>query len=150
MIKLTINNTEVPIKFMKFPAGETNVQVDTSILNKTLIAPVRVCIHCKFESNDDLINLLLVTNAVKNDMGYQEVMLNMPYFPYALKDPETDNGTKKSAKGLLRVEKEGDDYVLYDQQTWEQEGQGELRKVFVNGHLFVDTSLAQIRERLHG
>ena len=66
------------------------------------------------------------------------------------KDPKTDNGTKKSAKGLLRVEKEGDDYVLYDQQTWEQEGQGELRKVFVNGHLFVDTSLAQIRERLHG
>lgn len=66
------------------------------------------------------------------------------------KDPKTDNGTKKSAKGLLRVEKEGDDYVLYDQQTWEQEGQGELRKVFVNGHLFVDTSLAKIRERLHG
>jgi len=37
------------------------------------------------------------------------------------KDPITDSGLKKSAKGLLRVEKEGDDYVLYDQQTAEQE-----------------------------
>lgn len=66
------------------------------------------------------------------------------------KDPVTDNGTKKSAKGLLRVEKEGDDYVLYDSQTPEQEAQGELRMVFCNSHLFVDTSLATIRERLHG
>lgn len=66
------------------------------------------------------------------------------------KDPITDNGTKKSAKGLLRVEKEGDDYVLYDSQTPEQEAQGELRMVFCNSHLFVDTNLATIRERLHG
>lgn len=66
------------------------------------------------------------------------------------KDPVTDNGVKKSAKGLLRVEKVGDDYVLFDQQSWEQEAQGELRTVFLDGILTVDDSLDTIRGRLLG
>ena len=64
------------------------------------------------------------------------------------KDPITDSGLKKSAKGLLRVEKEGDDYVLYDQQTPEQEKQGALETVFEDGKLYLDESLEQIRQRL--
>ena len=64
------------------------------------------------------------------------------------KDPVTDNGTKKSARGLLRVEKEGDDFVLYDQQNEEQERQGCLEVVFRDGELLRDESLATIRARL--
>lgn len=65
------------------------------------------------------------------------------------KDPATDQGKlKKSACGLLRVEKEGDDFVLYDMQTWEQEGQGALRTVFLNGQLIVEDDLKSIRARL--
>lgn len=68
---------------------------------------------------------------------------------YALsKDPATDDGTKKSAKGLLRVEKEGDDFVLYDLQTWEQEAKGELRTVFEDGELLNLESFETIRSRL--
>lgn len=64
------------------------------------------------------------------------------------KDPATDSGTKKSAKGLLRVEKEKGTYVLYDQQTPEQEQQGELKTVFKDGKLIVDQALAEIRQRV--
>lgn len=64
------------------------------------------------------------------------------------KDPATDDGTKKSARGLLRVEKEGDDYVLYEQQTLEQFSGGELVPVFRDGHLLVTTTLEEIRARL--
>lgn len=64
------------------------------------------------------------------------------------KDPVTDSGTKKSARGLLRVEKEGDNYVLYDQQTPEQEEQGSLQVVFEDGKLYNETSLSEIRSRL--
>lgn len=64
------------------------------------------------------------------------------------KDPKTDGGTKKSAKGLLRVEKEGNDFVLYDQQTWEQEAEGALETVFLNGKLVKFQTLAEIRGRL--
>lgn len=68
---------------------------------------------------------------------------------YALsKDPATDDGTKKSAKGLLRVEKEGDNFVLYDLQTWEQEAKGELRTVFNDGELLNLESFETIRSRL--
>lgn len=63
------------------------------------------------------------------------------------KDPKTDSG-KKSAKGLLRVELENGKYVLYDQQTIEQEELGELKPVFLNGKLLHETSLSEIRERV--
>ena len=64
------------------------------------------------------------------------------------KDPKTDNGVKKSARGLLRVEKEGNNFVLYDQQTLEQVGLGALRTVFLNGFLCHKEGLYKIRERL--
>lgn len=64
------------------------------------------------------------------------------------KDPVTDSGMKKSAKGLLRVEKEGDHYTLYDQQSWEQEDQGELKTIFEDGKLLKETTLTEIRNLL--
>ena len=64
------------------------------------------------------------------------------------KDPKTGDGMKKSARGLLRVEKEDGNYVLYDQQTPEQEQQGELVPVFRDGKVLNFQTLKQIRERL--
>lgn len=66
------------------------------------------------------------------------------------KDPKTDNGVKKSAKGLVRVEQEGDHFVLYDQQTREGEGFGALEAVFCDSKMIRMQSLAEIREILHG
>lgn len=65
------------------------------------------------------------------------------------KDPKTDDGVKKSARGLIRVEKEGNDFVLYDRQTWEQEGRGALEPVFQDGKLMRYESFDTIRKRLH-
>lgn len=65
------------------------------------------------------------------------------------KDPVTDDGTKKSAKGLLRVEiGESGDYELLDQQTWDQEKEGELKLVFLDGDSYGFQTLAEIRERV--
>jgi nicotinamide phosphoribosyltransferase len=64
------------------------------------------------------------------------------------KDPKTDTGMKKSAKGLLRIDKISGQYVLHEQCTPEQESGGELITVFDNGSLMVDHSLSDIRERL--
>lgn len=64
------------------------------------------------------------------------------------KDPATDDGTKKSAKGLLRVEKEGNDFVLYEQQSREEFERGALRPIFRDGQLLVDEPLSVIRARL--
>lgn len=64
------------------------------------------------------------------------------------KDPATGDGVKKSAKGLLRVEKEDGKFVLYDQQNGHQEQQGELKPVFYNGKAFNVTTYAEIVQRL--
>lgn len=65
------------------------------------------------------------------------------------KDPLTDDGMKKSAKGLLRVDKIGENYVLKDQCTKKEEEGGELEVVFENGKLLRDQSLTEIRNRLY-
>ena len=64
------------------------------------------------------------------------------------KDPATDDGTKKSAKGLLRVEKEGDDFVLYQQQSREEFDGGALVPIFRDSRMLVEPTLAEMRERL--
>lgn len=64
------------------------------------------------------------------------------------KDPKTGDGVKKSAKGLLRVENEGGEFVLYDQQTCEQENEGALEVVFEDGKLKREQSLQDIRSML--
>jgi len=66
------------------------------------------------------------------------------------KDPATDKGkTKKSAKGLLCVEKsESGEYVLKDGCTWEEESKGELNVVYEKGELTSVTTLAEIRKRV--
>lgn len=63
------------------------------------------------------------------------------------KDPITDDGTKKSAKGLLMVS----DGILYDQASWSQVEdvyKNDLKTVFFEGALVVDQSLEEIRNRL--
>jgi nicotinamide phosphoribosyltransferase len=64
------------------------------------------------------------------------------------KDPVTDDGQKKSAKGLLRVERGPGGYVVFDQQSSTEEALGELQTVFEDGKLLVDQTLDQIRARL--
>ncbi len=64
------------------------------------------------------------------------------------KDPKTDDGTKRSARGLLRVEKQNGRLVLRDQVSREQEAGGELELVFNEGKLVRTETLAQIRATL--
>jgi nicotinamide phosphoribosyltransferase len=64
------------------------------------------------------------------------------------KDPKTDDGTKKSAKGLLTVQKSDKGLVLVDQVTLDEANTGELVPVFRNGELLVDVTLQEIRERI--
>lgn len=64
------------------------------------------------------------------------------------KDPITDDGTKKSAKGLIKIEKLNGVYKMIDQVSWEEEKQGELKEVYRDGKLLVDDNLTEIRKRV--
>jgi nicotinamide phosphoribosyltransferase len=67
------------------------------------------------------------------------------------KDPITDDGTKKSAKGLIAVHLEDGEYVLKDQVSWDdvRSEKNQLVPVFRNSQLLVDHTLADIRKRLN-
>lgn len=66
------------------------------------------------------------------------------------KDPKTDNGTKKSARGLLMVLERADGgFTLHDQVTGTEENSGALRLVFENSKLLIDEKFSDIRNRVH-
>ncbi|GAB5522453.1 MAG: nicotinate phosphoribosyltransferase [Roseivirga sp.] len=65
------------------------------------------------------------------------------------KDPKTDDGTKKSARGLLQLcVNEAGELIMVDRASYEQEAQSELKTVYKNGVLMNETCLNDIRERL--
>lgn len=93
----------------------------------------------QYQTRDTMGFAVKATHRKTNDKG-------VPIF----KDPKTDSGTKRSAKGLLCVQKSPitGDYVLLDQVTPEVEKTGELKTVYLNGNILVDDSFEVIRKRL--
>lgn len=64
------------------------------------------------------------------------------------KSPKTDNGMKKSLKGLLSVVKENGKYKVYDNVSPEEEYQSCLEVVFEDGKMVRDWSLNEVRENV--
>jgi len=66
------------------------------------------------------------------------------------KDPITDSGEKKSARGLIAVDydPEKGTYVMYDQTNWQHVMNCDLETVFRDGKLLVNDNLANIRKRI--
>lgn len=88
----------------------------------------------QYKTRDSLGWAIKATYAENNGKG-------IPIF----KDPKTDNGMKKSATGLLRV---NDDLTLSENVSWEEEAGGLLETVFENGELKREHTLLEIRERV--
>jgi len=67
------------------------------------------------------------------------------------KDPVTDDGTKKSLKGLLQVTYDDNMKIVCLQQcTPEQEDKGLLQTIYQDGNFSNQTTLTQIRAKLNG
>jgi nicotinamide phosphoribosyltransferase len=61
------------------------------------------------------------------------------------KDPITDDGTKKSLKGLLKV---NHDLSVKDCCTKEEENEGMLKLIYENGNFYNQTTLKEIRQKI--
>ena len=65
------------------------------------------------------------------------------------KDPKTDDGLKKSARGFIVVEKDPNNkFVMRDEVSYEESLTGELIEVFRDGELLVEQTLSEIRKRV--
>ncbi|WP_233898787.1 nicotinate phosphoribosyltransferase [Tenacibaculum piscium] len=65
------------------------------------------------------------------------------------KDPITDDGIKKSAKGLVKVVIENGEYRLIDQVSVAQENEGELKEIYKDGQFYNTVTLNEVRERIN-
>ena len=61
------------------------------------------------------------------------------------KDPKTDSGMKKSAKGLTAVYEQDGEFILKDQATWDEVKNCALKCVFKNGKIMKEYTLSEIR-----
>lgn len=67
------------------------------------------------------------------------------------KDPVTDSGTKKSAKGLMMVQQDTDgEYFMLDSVDKISETMGCLETVFIDGEVVRETPFSEIRKRVRG
>jgi len=64
------------------------------------------------------------------------------------KDPLTDNSGKKSHKGFIRIEQVGNDFIVHQNVSLEEEAGGALELVFENGKLLRHQSFADVRAEL--
>lgn len=64
------------------------------------------------------------------------------------KDPITDDGTKKSATGLLHVKTGAGGYELVDRQTWEGEESSVMKPIYKDGEFSNPKTLSEIRHLL--
>ena len=64
------------------------------------------------------------------------------------KDPKTDDGLKKSAKGLIAVYEADNGFAMKDQATWEEVKDCAFWNVFYNGKIMKEWSLGEIRARV--
>lgn len=65
------------------------------------------------------------------------------------KDPVTDDGTKKSLKGLQMVYKDNNgEYQVKGECSWEEESSGELQLIYEDGEFYNQTTLTEVRKRI--
>lgn len=61
------------------------------------------------------------------------------------KDPKTDDGLKKSAKGITAVYEKDGEFILKDQATWEEFKNCAFQPIFQDGVLTTEWTLDEIR-----
>lgn len=64
------------------------------------------------------------------------------------KDPITDDGVKRSLKGLLQVKLVDNEYIVNQECSWEQEEDSELKTIYENGVFKNQVTLQDVRNNL--
>lgn len=99
-MSLLITFPNISVKLLAFSGGEIHVQLE----NLPEVMPNKVDIRADIHSSDDLMALLLVVNALRNN--YQNLVLinlEIPYFPYARQDRVCSVGQAFSLEVVAKI-----------------------------------------------
>lgn len=94
------HSLDIPVKFWTFPGGERGLSFDTEKL-KAVGSPE---VHCHFRGSDDIVDLIMVTNAIRQELGSAEaIFLSIPYFPFARQDRVSNPGEPNALQAFVAV-----------------------------------------------
>ena len=81
--------------------------------------------------------------------GWFETKIDGETKTYSIyKEPITDDGTKKSPRGLLRVALKDGEYILTQSCSPKEESGGVLHTIYEDGQFYNQTTLTEIRSRI--
>lgn len=83
MIEATSNNRALPMKWLTFAGGERHVQLLQMPMDGENAS---VDIRLIFENSDDIMDLLLLVNALRHQYAKVDISLTIPYLPYGRQD----------------------------------------------------------------
>lgn len=96
-IKLIVDSKGAETTSWTFPGGERNIRIHE-------VGPAKVVtILCLYRSSDDLVDLILLTNACRNKWPNVSVYLTIPYFPFARQDRVTVPGEPHALQAITQV-----------------------------------------------
>lgn len=91
MIKYRVGNWVTWVSVSNFPGGE--VKVDINVGSKDAQFDIdTVTVYAALQSSDDIMALLLATDALRRHFPRADIDLVMPYIPYARQDRPCVNG----------------------------------------------------------
>lgn len=89
----------IPVHISNFPCGERKIEVGQLSLPSTMVMK-QVSVNLKYESDQDLIDLLLIVDAIKRCpwLNYDSLVLYVTYFPYSRQDRVCNLGEPHSLR----------------------------------------------------
>lgn len=104
MLRLFIGKDPAEVNIFKFPAGESGVSFSWDDSRTRYVDMGLSCkIELKWEGNEDIINLALLTDAIRRKHPSIEINLDIPYFPYARQDRVCNPGESLSVKVIADI-----------------------------------------------
>lgn len=95
---VTDTGLQVGLKTFKFPGGEIQARIEFKP-----VAQRYINLTCWARSSDDVMELLLVTDALRREYGGIKLNLTMPYFPYARQDRVCYTGEALSVRVMANL-----------------------------------------------
>ena len=101
MIKLKVNHKQINVDFFTFPDGTRHVKIEeniTAIEGKCVVE-----IIAQVSSSDDIMDILLLKDAVDRQTAYQFISLTMPYMLGSRQDRIMVNGEPLSVQVYANI-----------------------------------------------
>jgi ribose-phosphate pyrophosphokinase len=91
---------KIPFESFTFPGGEQGVRIDTTALQD---AATRFTIEAALRTSSDVLTLLMLADALRQEIPTAEISLRMPYVPYARQDRVCHTGESLSIRVFAQL-----------------------------------------------